>query len=84
MRAHNPIHDAKCRAVTRTVTRLLTDLHHQVVDSPTPVRRPDTNTNNTVAETVGTAAQLPTKEPKSAVIYTGAETQPSLAGLPQT
>ena len=42
--------------MTPTGTRLLADLRHQLLDPPTPIRKPDTNTTITDAETVGAVA----------------------------
>ena len=43
-------------SMTPTATRLLADLRHQLLDPPTPIRRPDTNTKITGGETVGAVA----------------------------
>ena len=40
--------------MTPTGTRLLADLRHQLLDPPTPIRKPNTNIND--AETVGAVA----------------------------
>jgi putative transposase len=40
--------------MTPTGTRLLADLHHQLLDPPTPIRKPDNNITD--AETVGAGA----------------------------
>ncbi|MGH3968193.1 MAG: IS256 family transposase [Mycobacterium sp.] len=42
--------------MTPTGTRLLADLRHQLLDPPTPIHRPDTDTNITGGETVGAVA----------------------------
>ena len=42
--------------MTPTATRLLAELRHQLLDPPTPIRRPDTSTKITGSETVGAVA----------------------------
>jgi hypothetical protein len=42
--------------MTPTGTRLLAELRHQLLDPPTPIRRPNSSTKITKAETVGAVA----------------------------
>jgi hypothetical protein len=42
--------------MTSASTRLLADLRHQLLDPPTPIRRPETSTKISDAETVGAVA----------------------------
>ena len=43
-------------SMTPAGTRLLADLRRQLLDPPTPIRKPDTNTTITGGETVGAVA----------------------------
>jgi putative transposase len=42
--------------MTSASTRLLADLRHQLLDPPTPIRRPETSTKISDAETIGAVA----------------------------
>ena len=66
--------------MTPTGTRLLADLRHQLLDPPTPIRRPDT-TRSPTPKLSEPSPNMTTKEPKSVVIYTGAGTQPRFGGV---
>ena len=65
--------------MTPTGTRLLADLRHQLLDPPTQSANPTpTSTTPKLSEP---SPNMPTKEPKSAVIYTGAGTRPATAPI---
>src|SRR5258707_1137164 len=62
--------------MTPTGTPLLADLRHQLLDRPIPIPNPAPPPTSPTPKLSEPSPNMTTKEPKSAVIYTGPGTQP--------